>query len=48
MLKLKQAEPNTRLFINEGMPALAPFVEETLSVHPGLKLLAAKKEQAQG
>ena len=48
MLKLKQAEPNTSLFINEGMPALAPFVEETLSVHPGLKLLAAKKEQAQG
>lgn len=48
MLKLKQAEPNTALFINEGMPALSPFVEETLSVHPGLKLLTAKKEQAQG
>ncbi|WP_181364764.1 TolC family protein [Aeromonas sp. HMWF014] len=48
MLKLKQAEPNTRLFINDSMPQLDAFVEETLAVHPGLKLLAAKKEQAQG
>ncbi|CAJ1789298.1 hypothetical protein LMBIIBHN_00752 [Aeromonas salmonicida] len=48
MLKLKQAEPNTQLFINEGMPQLDAFVQETLAVHPGLRLLAAKKEQAQG
>lgn len=34
MLKLKQAEPNTQLFINEGMPQLDAFVQETLAVHP--------------
>ncbi|MGY3867739.1 TolC family protein [Aeromonas bivalvium] len=48
MLKLKGAEPDSRLFINEQIPALDGFVQETLAVHPGLKLLAAKKEQAQG
>lgn len=48
MLKLKQAEPDTQLFINPQMPELAAFVQETLAVHPGLKLLTAKKEQAQG
>ena len=48
MLKLKGAEPDNRLFINEQIPALDGFVQETLAVHPGLKLLAAKKEQAQG
>ena len=48
MLKLKQAEPNTQLFINQQMPELDALVQETLAVHPGLKLLTAKKEQAQG
>ncbi|WP_429068308.1 TolC family protein [Aeromonas bestiarum] len=46
MIKLKGAEPATQLFINDDVPPLAAFVEETLTVHPGLKMLIAKREQA--
>jgi outer membrane protein TolC len=48
MLKLKGAEPGNPLFINAKMPPMDALVQETLTVHPGLKLLAAKKQQAQG
>ena len=48
MLKLKQAEPNTRPLHQRRDASLVSLCEETLSVHPGLKLLTAKKEQAQG
>ncbi|MGL5031517.1 MAG: TolC family protein [Aeromonas sp.] len=48
MLKLPNVEPNNRLFVNKDLPKLDTLVSQTLEVHPGLKLLMAKKEQAKG
>lgn len=48
MLKLPRAEPGSGLFVNKELPRLEGLVSQTLAVHPGLKLLSAKKEQAKG
>ncbi|QPR54548.1 TolC family protein [Aeromonas allosaccharophila] len=48
MLKLSRAEPDSGLFVNQELPRLEGLVSQTLEVHPGLKLLSAKKEQAKG
>jgi outer membrane protein TolC len=48
MLKPKQAEPIPSSSSTSRCPSSMPWVQETLAVHPGLKLLTAKKEQAQG
>lgn len=48
MLKLPRAEPGNSLFVNKDLPRLEGLVSQTLEVHPGLKLLSAKKEQAKG
>ncbi|MBS4695719.1 TolC family protein [Aeromonas allosaccharophila] len=48
MLKLSRAEPDSVLFVNQELPRLEGLVSQTLEVHPGLKLLSAKKEQAKG
>ncbi|NNN43640.1 MULTISPECIES: TolC family protein [unclassified Vibrio] len=39
-------EPGGPLFINQSLPPLSAFVEQTLSTYPGLQLLAAKEKQA--
>ena len=39
-------EPRDGLFINENLPPLDLFVEQTLSSYPGLDLLDAKEKQA--
>ncbi|MGL5498467.1 MAG: TolC family protein [Aeromonas sobria] len=48
MLKLPSAEPGSGLFVNKELPGLDGLVSQTLEVHPGLKLLSAKQEQAKG
>ena len=48
MLKLPNAQPGSGLFVNKDLPRLEGLVSQTLEVHPGLKLLSAKKEQAKG
>ncbi|MFQ1808219.1 TolC family protein [Aeromonas veronii] len=48
MLKLPNAQPGSGLFVNSELPRLDGLVQQTLEVHPGLKLLSAKKEQAKG
>lgn len=48
MLKLSRAEPDSGLFVNQELPRLEGLVSQTLEVHPGLKLLSAKQEQAKG
>ncbi|MGL5503448.1 MAG: TolC family protein, partial [Aeromonas veronii] len=48
MLKLPNAQPGSGLFVNKELPRLEGLVSQTLEVHPGLKLLSAKKEQAKG
>ncbi|MEH8127328.1 TolC family protein [Aeromonas veronii] len=48
MLKLPSAEPGSGLFVNKELPGLDGLVSQTLDVHPGLKLLSAKQEQAKG
>ncbi|MBL0545098.1 TolC family protein [Aeromonas jandaei] len=48
MLKLPDAQPGSGLFVNSELPRLDGLVQQTLEVHPGLKLLSAKKEQAKG
>ncbi|MGY3916610.1 TolC family protein [Aeromonas australiensis] len=48
MLKLPDAQPGNGLFVNKELPRLEGLVSQTLEVHPGLKLLNAKKEQAKG
>lgn len=39
-------EPNGNLFINQSLPPLSAFVDQTLSTYPGLALLDAKEKQA--
>ncbi|PJG59337.1 TolC family protein, partial [Aeromonas cavernicola] len=46
MVKLKGAVALTPLFINPQMPQPQGLIDDTLAVHPGLKMLLAKREQA--
>lgn len=48
LIKLDGSEPTNSLFINQRTPELSPLVSQTLEVHPGLKVLMAKREQAKG
>ena len=41
-------QPTDPLFINVQLPPTEPFVAQTLAHHPGLQLLAAKQQQADG
>ncbi len=41
-------EPSSPLFVNAGLPPVEEFVEKTLASHPGLAILAARREQAEG
>jgi outer membrane protein TolC len=41
-------EPQQPLFVQDQLPPAARFVQQTLDHHPGLKLLAAKQQQADG
>lgn len=38
--------PNTLLFINDQLPPLSAFTEQTLQTYPGLSILDARKKQA--
>ncbi|MEW6997270.1 TolC family protein [Colwelliaceae bacterium BS250] len=44
----EKAVPTTTLFINEKLPEMSYFIDKTLSNFPVLKILDAKKEQANG
>ncbi|MGL4250214.1 MAG: TolC family protein [Aeromonas sp.] len=48
MLKMPDVQPGSGLFVNTALPHFDGLVSQTLAVHPGLKLLSAKKEQAKG
>ncbi|MDF5257332.1 TolC family protein, partial [Vibrio parahaemolyticus] len=39
-------EPAESLFINDSLPPLSAFVDQTLLTYPGLELLSAKHQQA--
>ncbi|WP_332402038.1 TolC family protein [Vibrio metschnikovii] len=39
-------EPSGQLFINQSLPPLSAFIQQTLSTYPGLDLLSAKEKQA--
>ncbi|MFC5077522.1 Outer membrane efflux protein [Vibrio thalassae] len=39
-------EPRDQLFINENLPPLDAFVDQTLNTYPGLAILDAKEKQA--
>lgn len=39
-------EPDGELFVNQGLPSMSAFVEQTLNTYPGLDLLDAKEKQA--
>ncbi|GAB2661163.1 TolC family protein [Vibrio panuliri] len=39
-------EPSGQLFINQNLPPLSAFVDQTLTTYPGLDLLDAKEKQA--
>ncbi len=39
-------EPRDQLFINENLPPLDAFVDQTLNTYPGLSILDAKEKQA--
>ncbi|EGU39549.1 hypothetical protein VII00023_10479 [Vibrio ichthyoenteri ATCC 700023] len=41
-----QIEPRDHLFINDNLPPLSAFIEQTLATYPGLDLLDAKEKQA--
>ncbi|EOD80037.1 Outer membrane protein [Grimontia indica] len=40
--------PSSALFTQKHAPAMAPFMQKTLADYPGLKVLDAKREQADG
>jgi outer membrane protein TolC len=40
-------EPRDELFINQNLPSLEAFIDQTLATYPGLSLLDAKEKQAQ-
>ncbi|MGF1727146.1 TolC family protein [Photobacterium nomapromontoriensis] len=49
LLKLDTpAVPSTQLFINTSLPPMSAFVEKTLVDYPGLHILDAKRQQANG
>ena len=39
-------EPDGELFVNQSLPSMSAFVEQTLNTYPGLDLLDAKEKQA--
>ncbi|MBD0786752.1 TolC family protein [Vibrio sp. Y2-5] len=39
-------EPDGELFVNQSLPSINAFVEQTLNTYPGLDLLDAKEKQA--
>jgi len=39
--------PNSQLFINDRLPPLSDFTQQTLDSYPGLAVLTAKKKQAE-
>lgn len=39
-------EPDSELFVNQSLPSMDAFVEQTLNTYPGLDLLDAKEKQA--
>ncbi|PNI02134.1 TolC family protein [Vibrio diazotrophicus] len=39
-------EPDGELFVNQSLPSMGAFVEQTLNTYPGLDLLDAKEKQA--
>ncbi|MGF1756219.1 TolC family protein, partial [Vibrio makurazakiensis] len=39
-------EPSESLFVNENLPEMGVFIDQTLSTYPGLDLLDAKEKQA--
>jgi outer membrane protein TolC len=48
---LKQQEsvlPTTPLFVNNSVTSVTPYLAKTLSDHPGIAILNAKREQAKG
>jgi outer membrane protein TolC len=49
LLKINEkVVPTTTLFINEKLPPMSAFLDKTLANFPALKILDAKKEQAEG
>nr|WP_314267729.1 TolC family protein [uncultured Moellerella sp.] len=46
LVKNKEAKTSSPLFINTHTPELPPLIQQTLDVHPGLKMLVAKRDQA--
>jgi outer membrane protein TolC len=49
LLKVNEkATPSNTLFVNEKLPKMSLFIDKTLSSFPALKMLNAKKEQAEG
>lgn len=41
-------EPSSDLFTQDKVPAMSPFLDQTLATYPGLKVLDAKRKQADG
>ncbi|MFV0447147.1 MAG: TolC family protein [Vibrio sp.] len=41
-----QVEPDGMLFINQSLPPMNAFIDQTLNTYPGLNLLDAKEKQA--
>lgn len=49
LLKLDRAAlPSTPLFTNTSLPPMSAFIDKTLADYPGLKILDAKRKQANG
>ena len=47
MLQMNESvTPETPLFINQTLPQMTAFIDNTLATYPGLDLLAAKEKQA--
>lgn len=47
MLQMNESvTPQTPLFINQTLPQMTAFIDNTLATYPGLDLLAAKEKQA--
>ncbi|WP_300180951.1 TolC family protein [uncultured Aliivibrio sp.] len=47
MLQMNESvTPETPLFINQALPQMTAFIDNTLATYPGLDLLAAKEKQA--
>ncbi|GLQ74835.1 membrane protein [Vibrio penaeicida] len=46
MLNVKDVQLQSALFINDSLPPMSAFVDQTLNTYPGLQLLDAKEQQA--